>query len=177
MSKQVKILSGISGGGKSTLAGNLIAGCHVQNPTFSAVVSADNFFMLNGEYVFQARLLGHAHADCFRKFIEAMQEVHDFTHTDGEVVHLPNNLIIVDNTGTTEAELSPYVLGASAFGYEPEVITIMPDTSKVSVETFLDSCAKRNKHGVPLSVITAQYRRIASRRLPSYWKSSVKLST
>lgn len=186
MIKQVKILSGVSGSGKSTLAKNLISECHVQNPTFSATVSADHYFMvdeighrgeLDGTYKFESAKLGKAHAYCFRNFIEAMQKVHDFTHTDGEVVHLPNNLIIVDNTGTTEAEFSPYVLGASAFGYEPEMITIMPDTSKVSVETFLESCAKRNAHGVPLSVVQTQYRRIASRRLPPYWKSSVKLST
>ncbi len=166
MSKQVKILSGISGGGKSTLAGNLIAGCHVQNPTFSAVVSADNFFMLNGEYVFQARLLGHAHADCFRKFIEAMQEVHDFTHTDGEVVHLPNNLIIVDNTNTTAEEIAPYVLGAAAFDYEAEIITIMP-----TMMDSLDLAAERNKHGVPRSVISQQFRRLCNRSLPPYWKA------
>jgi len=183
MSKQVVILSGVSGSGKSTLAQNLIAGCHVQNPTFSKTVSADHFFMvdemghrgeLDGKYQFDASKLGEAHAFCFRNFIDVMQEVHDFTHTDGEVVHLPNNLIIVDNTGTTESELSPYILGASAFGYEAEVITIVPDTSKISVEGFLEKCAQRNKHNVPLSVIQAQYRRIASRRLPSYWKASTR---
>ena len=164
--RQVQILSGISGSGKSTFAKNLQAFCHVQNPTFSVVVSADDFFMgLNG-YKFDASRLSDAHAYCFREFFRAMQEDHIFHHTDGEVVHLPNNLVIVDNTNTTVEEIAPYVLGAAAFGYKCEIVTV-----SVSNNDDLQKCIDRNAHKVPAKSIIAQQNRILARKLPPYWNA------
>ena len=151
MSKQVVILSGVSGSGKSTLVKEF--GPEVSY--YRKVVSADNFFMVNGEYKFSPAHLGDAHADCFRKFIQAMQD--------------ETQMIIVDNTNTTAEEISPYMLGAAAFGYEVEVQTILPKNM-----TDLELCAQRNAHGVPMAVISAQYRRLCERKLPRYWKASTR---
>jgi predicted ABC-type ATPase len=164
--KQVKILSGVSGSGKSTYAKQLQAMFHVQNPTFSVVVSADDFFMVDGEYRFNPAKLSEAHASCFRSFIEAMQEVHTHTYCDNSFVNLPNDLVIVDNTNTTTDEIAPYVLGALAFGYEPEIITI------TTANLYdLSVVAARNKHGVPSQSIMKQHERIIARELPKYWKA------
>ncbi len=189
MSKQVKILSGCSGSGKSTLCRSLQAACHVQNPTYSTIVSADDFFMVENQdddskppaYQFNASKLGEAHASCFKKFILAMQKVHTFTHTDGEVVHLPNNLIIVDNTNTTVAEIAPYVLAASAFGYEHEILTIVhPNDYKYRDSDrdwkYAQQCAARNTHGVNVHAILSQVKRIEKRELPPHWKHRVVLA-
>ncbi len=145
MSKRVVVLSGCSGSGKSTVAKNL-ADKHY------AVVSADDFFTLSGKYNFNPSHLGLAHASCFRRFIIAMQDSVE--------------LIIVDNTSTTLDECSPYMLGAAAFGYESEIITVQVHPLD------LEKCAARNAHGVPLNVIRSQWGRIQNRKLPNYWKAT-----
>jgi predicted kinase len=138
---RVIILSGISGSGKSTLAGE---------HTGATIVSADRHFMQpDGSYAFDASKLGVAHASCFRSFVEAMQR--------GEGV------IVVDNTNTTVEEISPYVLGAQAFGYSPEVVTV---TVKVG---RLPDCLARNTHGVTPDTLTRQFRRLNERTLPPWW--------
>ena len=143
----VIIMSGVSGSGKSTVANTL----GMESPGSFKVVSADNFFMLNGEYVFRAGLIGHAHADCFREFVYAMQD--------------KVKTVIVDNTNTTEAEIAPYVLGAAAFDYACEIHSIL-----VVGDVDLQKCVVRNAHKVPAGSIIAQQDRMLKRRLPRYWK-------
>ena len=145
MSKQVKILSGVSGSGKSTYAHSLVTN------DGGSIVSADYFFMQNGKYNFNVNSLSAAHGACFRGFIDAMRDNLD--------------LIVVDNT-TTE-EIAPYVLGAQAFGYECEIIT-------VSIRDEIDGiqkCAERNSHGVPFKSIAAQQSRLAARKLLPWWNA------
>ena len=105
---QVKILSGVSGSGKSTFGRGLRA---------DLTVSADDFFVTSdNKYNFDPSKLGQAHAACFREYIHAL-------------TNLGDTLVVVDNTNTTESEISPYVLGASAFGWNVEIITIsVPNT-------------------------------------------------
>ena len=152
--KNVKIMSGVSGSGKSTYAKKLIS--DLPSDRFGCIVSADNFFMRNGTYQFDASLLSLAHGTCFRQFILAMTD---------EIA--PYDLIVVDNTGTSTDELSPYILGAKAFNYDAEIITVNV------ARNDLHKCAERNAHGAPINVIQSQADRIANRKLPRYWKSAV----
>jgi predicted kinase len=104
--ERVVILSGISGAGKSHYAVKL-----TRDTPDSTIVSADRFFYRdNGEYEFDVTKLSEAHATCFRYFIDALM--------------IGDELVVVDNTNTTIWEISPYVLGAQAFGYDFEIVTI-----------------------------------------------------
>lgn len=143
---RVVVLSGISGSGKSTYAEKLksdAGGC-------AAIVSADQFFENEaGVYSFDKNLLDQAHQHCFRNFMAAIE------------IRTP--LIIVANTNCNTYEISPYFLAAKAFGYDPELVTIMQDV-KV--------CEQRNSHGVNSTIISRQLKNIQNRYLPASWKRS-----
>lgn len=145
--KQVKILSGISGSGKSTFSNKL-------SNESSVYCSADDYHIIDGEYSFNANNLKLAHAECFKKFIMAMMD--------------NVSLIIVDNTNICIEEISPYVLGATAFGYEYEIISFIP-----SSEDALNNIISRNIHGVPAEVVRGQYVNLIGRVLPEYWNSKI----
>lgn len=155
----VYILSGCSGSGKSTEA-KLIRDRHAYldkiGDDWVTICSADHYFLYNriweldgnasGTYNFNPALLGRAHGECLRRFIEAVQQ--------------EKQLIIVDNTNTTVEEMAPYYAVAGA--YEAAVHIYTATTDPIVAHA-------RNKHNVPLHVVQAQAARIAARRLPSHW--------
>jgi len=163
MSNKVVILSGISGSGKSSYIRSISE--KVWYPYFQSgdvggavVCSADHYFMSpwQGEYEFDFKKLSNAHGCCFRYFIESVQ--------------YRSPLIIVDNTSTTVEEISPYVLGAQAYDYDVEVVTLVCP-SAMGDDEYVRRCAERNSHGVPESGVRAQYERLCNRQLPPWWKS------
>jgi hypothetical protein len=158
---EVKILSGVSGSGKSHLARQLREEYSSSKDGNVVIVSADNYFLQGGVYRFDPSCLTRAHAACFRAFLMAMEgyEDHDCEWHDRY------GLIIVDNTNTTPEEIAPYVLGAQAFDYQPEIVEI-----QVSTDDDLQKCLVRNQHGVPAQAIIAQQSRMLRRRLPAWWK-------
>ena len=89
------IFRGLPGSGKSTAA-KMLGIPHAE---------ADMFFMRDGQYVFDASLLGAAHAHC-KRTVELMLD-------DGDAV--------VSNTFTTMKELKPYLELAAEKGVEVEV--------------------------------------------------------
>ena len=142
---RVEILSGVSGSGKSTYAWS-----RTKEIPKSGVVSADLYFCFNGEYNFDPKKLSEAHGWCFRKFIEELRR-----NPHGL------DLVIVDNTNTTEAEIAPYVLGAQAYEAEVEIITFFCEP---------EIAHKRNVHGVSLESVMKQYERFKKRNFPPWWK-------
>lgn len=150
MTKRVIILSGVSGSGKSTYVRH-----NRPDSDKWEVVSADRYFIDEcGIYRFDASKLGVAHATCFHNYIERLRSKW-------------SDAIFVDNTNTTVWEISPYVIGAAAFGYEAEIVTLMCES-----KDDLRMCALRNKHKVSPEVIDAQHKRIRERVLPPFWKTS-----
>lgn len=141
MTKRVWIYCGVSGAGKSSF----IEGAHPDAEAFSA----DHFFMVDGEYRFDASKLGEAHAACLRNFTEAIQ--------DGSVA------VVVDNTNTTIAEIAPYAALAQAYGYELQIVTIYCDPEVAHA---------RNTHGVPLAAVQAMSERLNKREIPPWWPHS-----
>jgi predicted kinase len=107
MKKQVKIMRGISGAGKSTYVKN--------NYPHAIVCSADSHFMKDGVYKFNPKELNNAHNSCFVKFRDAV--------TNSEP------LVIVDNTNTRIWEFEKYLQLAKELGYSVEVIRLNPDCS------------------------------------------------
>lgn len=137
--KTVWIMQGVSGARKSTLS-------DVPN---AYTVSADHFFMREGEYHFDPSKLSKAHSECLRNFLEG--------------IFMGINFIVVDNTNTTPVEVAPYYALASAYGYDV-VIKYIPCED-------LNVAAARNRHGVPLKTIEQQAKRIENfvKHMPPWW--------
>lgn len=150
--RKVIIMSGVSGSGKSTHAMKAFKGEFGPATTIS-VLSADNFFMKEGVYNFDPSKLSLAHGECFKDFITNLRNDTD--------------LVVVDNTNTTAVEIAPYILGAQAYGYEVEIITVMCET-----EDDINCAAARNSHGVPLTGVMAQHKRLCGRELMPWWKNT-----
>lgn len=129
--KQVVVMRGVSGSGKSTYIGKHFPDAYV--------VSADHYFIgKSGEYVFDRNKLGAAHGQCKHKFLAALKK--------------GTPLIVVDNTNTKLFEMKPYVKAAKEAGYE---------VSFVRLETPVSVAAKRNTHGVPEEAVQAMHDRMA----------------
>ena len=106
MNKRVVILSGLPGSYKSTYAKKLeLEG--------AVVVSADHYFEVDGGYRFDRNLLGKAHGECLKRFIQFITE--------------DKSVIIVDNTNLTLIDIAPYYAAARAFDYDVTVRTFFID--------------------------------------------------
>lgn len=132
------ILIGPSGAGKSTFSAGAL------------VVSADFYFMKDGEYHFDPSKLGDAHNACVRAWIEGVQAGHG---------------VVCDNTNTTLVEIAPYMATAIAYGLDVEVIAFVAEPEQAA------ALARRNRHGVPEKVIQGQIARIADtlKAWPPFW--------
>lgn len=98
MEKELMLIRGISGAGKSTFAKS-IGGVHYE---------ADMYFMKNGEYQFDVTLLKDAHSWCQTQVSNSM------------ILNLTANInkrIVVSNTFTQEWEMQPYYDLAAKYGY------------------------------------------------------------
>ena len=144
---KVFVYSGLPGSGKSSLI-------RERHPD-AFVFSADDFFMVDGEYVFDPAKIGMAHADCFRRFIECLKM--------GVIVSSDSDVLVVDNTNTTSVEISPYMLAADAFGAESEVVTVKCDPMVAHA---------RNTHGVPKEAQEALAAQLDKRELMPWWPNS-----
>lgn len=143
--KRVIILRGLPGSGKSTL--------QKRDYPDAVVASADQFFLVDGEYRFDPARIPEAHGACFRTVIGALQA--------GEP------LVVVDNAAIRAVEIAPYVLLAQAYGYDAEIITLRCDPAVA---------AARNLHGVPVGVILnriAPAMATENARFPPRWKHRV----
>lgn len=139
-------MRGTSGSGKSTYI-------RTHFP-LATVVSADHFFMRDGEYRFDASKLGEAHGQCLREFVNYLLQ------------RLEPNPLVVDNTNTTTTELAPYAALALAYKYDLEVVTLECDP---------EVAAARNTHGVPLASVRRMAENItrSQSHIPKYWNPSV----
>lgn len=133
MSKEVIILRGPSGAGKTRWI----------NDTFSGVdqvCSADHFFYVCSEetgqleYRFDITKIAEAHAACLRAFLESL--------------HLGKERIVVDNTNTHHWEYDNYVIAADMMGYHVRIVEIVPKTLEE-----IRIVAARNQHGTPAATV------------------------
>lgn len=106
--KQLYIIRGLPGSGKTTLA-------HKLSPI---VYEADQYFLVNGEYKFQPALIKSAHAWCKAQVVYAMFDI-----------EAP--VIAVSNTFTQRWEYQPYIDFAKQFGYEVFVIVCQNDFGNI----------------------------------------------
>ena len=98
MNKTLFLLRGLPGSGKTTLA----------NQLGGSLVEADRYFMVYGEYKFDAAKLKEAHAWC-------RNQVKEWMKTNDRGFDVPR--IVVSNTFTQEWEMKPYFDLAKEHGY------------------------------------------------------------
>ena len=135
--KQVFILRGLPGSGKShyaqTLADDLVAGDETQY----FICSTDDFFTShNGEYRFDKTRLPEYHNLNLARFINALAE------------GLP--LVIVDNTNIKKWEFVAYSAAAAAMGYQVKEVIV----GEIKDKSLQHLYAKRNSHRVGLKTIS-----------------------
>ena len=125
MNKNVYIMIGVPGGGKSTWIRNNIHGK-------TLIASADHFFEdEQGKYNFDKSKLPAAHKQSFNRFIQGLE--------DPEIEN-----VVLDNTNTKKKSMRDYVMEANLRGYPVTIVVIQADINKA---------AARNTHGVPLETI------------------------
>lgn len=146
---KVIILRGISGSGKTTLAIALMEAQCVK----TLVVSADQYWMRDGEYKFNAAELSEAHEDCLIRYLHQLGLWATVTAYDP--------LLIVDNTNTRGVEIAPYYQLAAAHGARVSLVTIICDP-RLAWES--------NVHGTPNKHVWAQHQRILSEEIPPWWE-------
>ncbi len=102
--KNLILVRGIPGSGKTTLARNL---CNLLDNVMARHYEADMYFEdEQGNYNFDAERLVLAHGWCLRKTREALEQ---------------NRTVVVSNTFTTKRELKPYFALAKEFFIVPVV--------------------------------------------------------
>lgn len=102
MNKKLYIVRGLPGSGKSTFAEALVGSDFL-------VCEADKYFMVDGEYKFDATKLKDAHAYC-QNLVETYMK-------DSLVNDQFYREIAVSNTFTQEWEMQPYFELAKKYGY------------------------------------------------------------
>ncbi len=116
-------MRGAPGSGKSTkakkLAGNL-----------GLIYSTDDFFIKNGEYLYDAKFIVEYHEKNIKRTREAMQKSHP--------------LIIIDNTNVKLWQMRKYVQAADTYKYDVKIQE--PETDWA---WNYKKCGKMNSHGVP----------------------------
>lgn len=150
MNKQVIIMRGLPGSGKSHKVKELVEDARLRLDAHEVVIcSADDFFMVWDAqqamltYKFDPTKLGEAHARCFHKYTVAL-----FAGTP---------LVIVDNTNSQKWEFEHYQAVARLAGYECET-EFGTDQHHESKHIRIDDVrrfAARNVHGVPLAAVAA----------------------
>jgi predicted kinase len=121
--KQLILMRGLPGSGKSTKA-RKIAG------EKGVVFSTDDFFMANGQYVYDPKMIGEYHSRNFERTFAALKE--------------GKSPIIVDNTNIKLWEMKQYVLAGEEHGYAVRI-----EEPETPWAFNYRQCAKRNSHNVP----------------------------
>lgn len=122
MTKKLYIVRGLPGSGKSTFAEAIVGSDFL---VCTAVCEADQYFMQDGEYMFDGSKLKDAHEYCRNKVETYMKDslVNDQFYRE----------IAVSNTFTQEWEMQPYLDLAKQYGYM--VFTIIVENRHGGVNT------------------------------------------
>lgn len=150
----VKIYRGLPGSGKSTEAREEL---RLQRSFKKRIIFSADQFMVDGQgiYTFDPKRLHECHSKCLKSFVDAVQE------------SPKENLLLVDNTNITVAEVAPYAALALTYGHELDVVTIMANAAL---------CARRNTHGVPLDTILRMENLMKEQVFPVRWAHFYKQS-
>jgi predicted kinase len=127
--KTLTILRGCSGSGKSSFAKYIAS----MSDSYTGIIAADDFFLKDGEYKFDANKLGQAHQDCLNRVESHMKNEDD---------------IIIHNTNTSLKEINPYLELAIKYNYK--IFSIIIENRH----------GGQNIHGVPTETLQKQEQRL-----------------
>lgn len=144
--KTLFLIRGLPGAGKTTLMFQIadplifLANDGVRGfDNFPVMVSADDFMVdSEGNYLWQPKLLGECHRECYATAESAMAEgVED---------------VIVNNTFTTEKEMQPYMDAAQEYNYRVVRLIVENTHGNTSIHNVPDKTleAMRNRFSVKL---------------------------
>jgi tRNA uridine 5-carbamoylmethylation protein Kti12 len=150
------IMRGLPGSGKSTTVAAMQAVLPRRMST--AVASADDYFMQEGEYKFNPALLPDAHNQCFLK----AQRFVSVNKCDSDL-----GVLFVDNTNVSAWELSPYIALANAHKFAYAILNI---------NTPLHECLARNAKRpggkrIPEHTLANMAMRMREEKLPPWWNT------
>jgi predicted kinase len=142
-----RILQGIPGSGKSTHARKFADACNDQGQR-AYICSADDYYQTPTGWRYVPGVAHLAHGQCFKSAIRA--------------IHSGYNVVIIDNTNTSVAEVAPYVALGQAYGYEVEILRF-----NCSLETSIE----RNIHAVPPDICQAMHSTLSNFDVlaPKFW--------
>jgi len=123
------IVRGLPGSGKTTIAEYLSEETgRIPYPVYSA----DDYFMVDGEYKFDAEKLGAAHGSCKYNTEQAL------------IANVPK--VFVANTFTTEKEIKPYQELAQQYGYRFVSLIVENRHGNSSVHNVPDETMEKMKN-------------------------------
>jgi len=139
--KSLIVLRGLPGAGKSTLAEVLSAGIH-------PIACADDYFMVDGEYKFDARKLGEAHANCRNRVEVAMQTSWlNSLKFDYNINEDPYRTIIVANTNTVSSEWYDFYSElAEKYGYQIHSVIVENRHGNKSIHNVPEETMERMRN-------------------------------
>lgn len=130
--------------------------------------SSDSYHMHNGVYRYEPSRLSTSHNLCLRAFTEAITaaSLKRGGGLNGEHALYGDELLIVDNTNTTIAEIAPYAALACAFNHELHIGTLLADPAIAHA---------RNVHEVPITNVVKQCLQLEQSILawPKWWPQAV----
>jgi predicted kinase len=123
----------LPGSGKSYIGKQLIEDT-IRDNAAEHIISADDYFLKNGRYVYEASKISEAHQTAQRNFYSRASKGY--------------SPLIIDNTNLQSWEMIPYVQAAIQYSYHIEIIE--PVTPWKWIPHKL---AQKNKHNVPMEKI------------------------
>ena len=123
MSKHLYLIRGVSGSGKTTVVNSIAQDT-------DRVVCTDDFFMVNGEYVFDPTKLKENHLECQKKVGNWLSR---------------GKTVFVHNTFTCEWEMTPYFTLAETFGYKVFTLIVENRHQGTSVHNVPDDVLESQK--------------------------------
>lgn len=136
--KEIYLLRGLPGAGKSDLAATLESAFKCQG--YRVIVAcADDYFMVDGEYIFDANKLGRAHQECKHTVECAMDQGWD--------------KIIIANTSTTTKELRPYIKMAEAHDYRVVSLIVENRHGNTNIHDVPDEALERMENRFKVQLI------------------------
>lgn len=121
------------GSGKSYIGKRLIEDT-IRDNSAEHIISADDYFLRNGKYMYDASKISEAHQNAQRLFFNRASKGY--------------SPLIVDNTNLQSWEMMPYIQAAIQYGYHIEVME--PTTPW---KWTAHKLAQKNKHNVPMEKI------------------------
>lgn len=138
MKKTVIINRAVPGSGKTTITSRIVE--HLKNKGATVSIhSTDEYFMVDGRYVFEIEKLGTYHAKNLTEFEKSLENGVD--------------VAICDNTNIAPWQSEPYATLARKHGYQIIIITLDPRELHKHVESQKVTPQKPDAHGVGKEVL------------------------